>query len=216
MVVTISGAMRGNKLYLGKNVEIWRREEEIPYPGRVAHFSVDRLVFEVLNCDFEGPWLDEEITVRFTVPDDACYEFTGVVSIYNRDSHRLFIERLSSLKRIEKRGNYRMKTSRPVSIYLEEEAEGKKWREGVLLDISRTGARLLLPESPIKPGDIIKIFFNMDEVEHTLDAEAEVIHLTLNEDQVKLGVRFMPLPLPDMELLLEFILRLWAEKKNNL
>jgi len=213
VVVTISGAMRIKKLYPGKKVELLWSNEEKTCLASVGQYGNDKMVLKLLDAGLSfNPGELQDIIVRFTVPDDASYEFTAIVALYHEQSHSLLLENLSSLNRIQQRGSYRLKAARPVFIHLGEGAYGERWLEGVLLDISQTGARLLCSASG-KPGDIIKLLVNLDEVEHTLETEAEVIHVTEDEDQVKLGVKFLPLPLFDQGLLLEFIFKLWSENK---
>jgi c-di-GMP-binding flagellar brake protein YcgR len=213
VVVTISGAMSINKLFIGKKVELSWEGELTGYLAAVTNFGNDKMMVKLLG-DFEIEGKSEKVFVRFTVPDDASYEFTGSVVSYHEQSCSLLLKDLSPLTRIEQRRSYRLKILRPAHIYLKDKAGGERWLEGVLLDISKTGAKLLCSSS-VRPGDSIKLHLSLDEVEHTLETEAEVIHVIEDDGQVKLGVKFAPLPLPDIELLLDFIYKLWEEHKKS-
>jgi c-di-GMP-binding flagellar brake protein YcgR len=213
VVVSISGAMRINKLFIGKKVELSWEGELTGYLAAVNNFVNDKMMVKLLG-DFEIEGKAEKVFVRFTVPDDASYEFTGSVVSYHEQSRSLLLEDLSPLTRIEQRRSYRLKILRPALIFLEDDTGSEKWLEGVLLDISKTGAKLLCSSS-VKPGDSIKLHLSLDEVEHTLETEAEVIHVIEDDGQVKLGVKFAPLPLKDVELLLDLIYKLWEEHKKS-
>ena len=206
MVVTISGAIRGNKLYAGKEVEILHLDKEEVCPGRVVGFS-DGVLELAIDGECAAIEIQREIMVCFVVYDDAPYMFKGKVSSW--EGSRLRLDDLSSLARVDQRGSYRVKTHK--SLKLEREGTEDLF-DGILLDISRAGARLRTTQK-ILPGQNIRLHLNIEETGRFV-LGAEVVHIIGDGDRVQLGVKFVNLAIPDQEALVEYVLRLWKEKKK--
>ncbi len=208
MVVTISGAMRVNKLYPGKEVEVFRQEKEEVCPGRVVGFAGGLLELAIMG-ECTSIEKGSELSIRFVVPDDAPYIFKG--KVYSWQEGRVQLTGLSSLARVEQRGSYRVKTNKPLQLKL---GDTGSWLDGTLLDISRTGARLRTDEKAL-PGQTVSIRLDTDRAGGGFELGAEVVHVIGDGESVQLGVRFVSLPILIQEALVEYVLRLWVEKKKD-
>ena len=213
---TISSAIRQNKLYKGKDVEVGE-DPKLLYLAEVASVTIEEIVLKLLNSHYNHELFSraKDICVRFVIPEDASYIFMAAVAGYDEKDCMLTLRNLSSLSRVDQRSNFRLKTARSVFLSVENSSgEGEKWSEAVLLDISRGGARILT-SAVVQAGDRVKLSLFLTEVEHTMEAVAEVVHAASSDGQFDLGLRFTELPLADLDHLLEFIIKVWLENKSG-
>ena len=65
-------------------------------------------------------------------------------------------------------------------------------------------------------GDRLKVWIPLDEVDHAIESPARVVRVIEGEEgQIILGVSFEALPLSDQEKILDYILKVWTEKKDG-
>ena len=84
-----------------------------------------------------------------------------------------------------------------------------------MLDLSRGGASILT-SAALTVDTGISVWIPLDEVDYVLEAAARVVHLKQGEEgQLVAGVAFTDLSLIDQEKILDYILKIWTQKKEN-
>ncbi|MDW7649773.1 MAG: PilZ domain-containing protein [Bacillota bacterium] len=217
MPVTIGGALRQKIIFTGKQVMITGDKASLECRGKIVEIEGDMLILELFATTvYPHEMLRQQkaVNVSFVVSGDATYSFAADVSSYNDTAHILQIRQASPMERTDKRKFYRLKTSKLVYIVSETE-QGESWLQAGLLDISRGGASILSPV-PVSCGSDLKVWIPLDEVDHVIETVSRVVRvLEGDEGQVIAGVSFEGLSLTDQEKILDYILKVWKEKKNE-
>lgn len=217
MPVTISGAIRKKILFVGQPVSVWGREEEREWAARVLRLDGDEIWLE-LNagevCQEAGPVRWKEVEVRFIVPADASYTFSGKVAAYDENSHAMRLVGFSALRRMDQRSHYRLKTRRRMFFVMPGQREEDRWIETVTLDLSLGGVKFFAP-GLLPRGAKVMIMLPLEGSDFVLEAEAEVVHARPLEDEALIGVQFCGLPLEDQNVLLEFLLAEWNKRQEK-
>jgi len=217
VAITIGGAFRHKKLYIGKQVRLLCAGAEQEYRAKVVEVKQEAILLELLVGDNDAPKLlpQGQMTVLFVVPDDASYSFSAKIINYDESARLLQLVQEAPLTRTEKRSDYRLRTAKLIYIALcRQAAEGEEiWHQSSLLDLSRSGASVLTT-LPISKGDELKIWIPLEEVDHILEAGTKVVRVSAGEaDQLVLGLSFSELSLADQEKILDYILKEWTEGK---
>lgn len=222
MAVTVIGAIRQKKLFIGKSVQIRGKDGDLETTAQVVQCSADTIMLELFaSAVYPHDKLrrQKKMTVSFVVPEDAIYSFDGSVVSYNDGAQILLLEQVTPLKRTEQRQNYRLKTAKLMYISLvEDKADGlagAPWQQAGLLDISRGGASVLSPVSlPVK--SVIKVLIPLNEVDYVLETEAQVVRESKGEeDMIILGLTFPNVTLLGQERILDYILKVWSGSDDD-
>jgi hypothetical protein len=220
MSVTIGGAVRYNKLYAGKQVRIVGKDADLECRGKVIDANGDTMFLQLFTnpaYPFEKLLKQEDVTVIFVVPEDAAYSFTAVIHDLDVAGHTLQLEQTAPMERVEQRSDYRLKTSKLIYVALgsTEEIASENWEQASLLNISRGGASILT-RLCFNVGDELKVWIPLEEVDHIIETGIRVVRVVEGEkDLIILGVSFTGLPLPDQAKILDYILKVWTEKKDE-
>lgn len=223
MAVTVIGAIRQKKLFIGKKVQIIGQEKDLETTAKVVQCDANTLMLELFASavyPHEKLRSQEKMTVSFVVPEDAIYSFEGSVVSYNDGAQILLLEQVTPLKRTEQRQNYRLKTAKLMYISPQEDntdrLAGASWQQAGLLDISRGGASVLSPVSaPAK--STVKVLIPLTEVDYVLETYAQVVREKKGEEgQIILGLTFLDLTLLGQERILDYILKVWSGSNDDL
>ena len=152
-----------------------------------------------------------------TVPDDAIYVCQAAITCVNEGTALIQIKQSAPLERREQRSDYRLKTAEIIYIFTgqPDSALGQDWHQACLLDLSRGGASILT-SAALTVDTGISVWIPLDEVDYVLEAAARVVHLKQGEEgQLVAGVAFTDLSLIDQEKILDYILKIWTQKKEN-
>lgn len=220
MPVTIGGALRQKIIFAGKQVMITGQESNLECRGKIVEIDGDMLSLELFVpavCPHEM-CAQKAVNVSFIVSGDATYSFPADVSAYNDAAHILQVRQAAPMERTDKRTDYRLKTVKLVYVVgnpVEPQDEGESWQEASLLDISRGGASILSPV-PVKTGEDLKIWIPLDEVDHVIETVTHVVRAHEGEEgQLIAGLRFDGLSLLDQERILDYIIKVCKDSKNE-
>jgi c-di-GMP-binding flagellar brake protein YcgR len=222
VAVTVIGAIRQKKLFIGKKVQIQGKDADLETTAKVVQCDADTLMLELFASavyPHEKLHSQKKMTVSFVVPEDAIYSFDGYVVSYNDGAQILLLEQVTPLKRTEQRQNYRLKTAKLMYLSLEEDngngLAGASWQQAGLLDISRGGASVLSPVS-VPAKYIVKVLIPLTEVDYVLETQAQVVREKKgDEGQIILGLTFQDLTLLGQERILDYILKVWSGSHNE-
>lgn len=214
MTVTLQGAIRSSKLYEGKELEISGRDGFI-CSGKAGEYAGGLLEIKVLPTAVAGQKAfhpGENVTISFVVTGDARYDFTARVAAADVKSGTVKLAGFSGLRRNEQRDSYRIRNVR--RLYFREAGREGRWQEGTLVDISAAGARIV-SEELLPPGLVIKLLLGLPEVEYTLEVEAKVVRTVKLKQGYETGLGFLDLTLDDQERLLDFVIKMYQEERNQ-
>ncbi len=222
MAVTVMGAVRQNKLFVGKKVQVKGQDADLETAAVVVQCNADTLMLELYaSAIYPHDKLrnQETMTVNFVVADDGLYSFEGSVISYNDAAQILYLEQVAPLKRAEQRSSYRLKTAKVMHISVNEEGGSglsvTSWQEAGLLDISRKGASILSPV-PVSVQASVNVLIPLAEVDYTLETKAQVVREKKGEEgQIILGTIFPELTLLEEERILDYILKVWPNNDKS-
>jgi len=218
VAITIGGALRHKKLYIGKQVRLLADGAEQEYRAKVVEVQQETMLLELFSGENDALKLlrDGQLTVVFVVPDDAAYSFCAKLVNYNEAERLLQLVQEAPLTRAEKRSDYRLRTAKLIYVSLCKQSGegGENWQQASLLDISRSGASVLTV-LPVSHGDELKVWIPLEEVDHILESGTRVVRVSAGEaDQLILGLSFSELGLVDQEKILDYILKEWEKGKE--
>jgi c-di-GMP-binding flagellar brake protein YcgR len=220
MPYTIGGALRQKKLFVGKQVSLLDHNTDTEISGKVVAAGGDSLSLELMappGYGGESRWQNRALSVQFLVPGDATYSFPASVSRYDQQSRLLQLEQVARMTRRDQRNDFRLKTAKLIYVTQRPGGDGEreKWQQASLLDISRGGANIL-SKLEVSVGDLLKAWIPLEEVDHVIETGIQVMRIVEREEgMVMLGVSFSSLTLPDQEKILDYILKVWTEKKDE-
>ncbi|MCR3922134.1 MAG: PilZ domain-containing protein [Firmicutes bacterium] len=219
MPITIMGAVQQKKIALGKQVTIEDSHADVICRAEVVDIQGETICLRITPPAVQPlQKLKPEtvVTLSFVVPDDGIYSFAAAVSSCQEDPAMVSVEQSTPLVRTEQRSDYRLKTSKIIYMLAEQPSGplGQNWHEACLLDLSRGGASVLVAVA-LPVGTEISVWIPLDEVDHVLEATARVVRLKPgDQNQTVAGVCFTDLSLVDQEKILDYILKVWTEKKD--
>lgn len=221
MPVTVRGATLQNEIYHGKHVRVTGHHAGFDSSAKIMEISGDTVTLQLLasvTCPYEHLMKQKVVDVLFVVPDDSAYSFAAEVLGYNEQEQLLQLKQSMPMERMDRRNHFRLKTSKIVymatSLSLDA-LPSENWQQASLLDISRGGASIFSPVM-LESGDRLKVWIPLDEVDHAIESPARVVRVIEGEEgQIILGISFEDLPLPDQEKILDYILKVWTEKKDG-
>jgi c-di-GMP-binding flagellar brake protein YcgR len=220
MPYTIGGALRQKKIYAGKQVTVFGRAAGMEFMGKIIEAGGDRLELELFappGYPENRQWEQLAVTVNFLVPGDASYSFQASVQSYDDVSQLMRLEQSAPIERVDQRCDYRLKTAKLIYVTLQPLEDGgrEKWQQASLLDISRGGVNILSRISA-DPGEELKVWIPLEEVDHVIETAIEVVRVVVgDEGLMTLGGRFVDISLADQEKVLDYILKVWEEKKDE-
>lgn len=220
MTITIGGAVRHKKLYIGKQVKVSGENGRLDCSARVVDIQNDILLLELFATSVyphDRLLCAPAVDLIFIVPDDAAYRCRCQVMSYSDTAQILQIRQDTPVQRVDQRHHYRLQTSRLIYIAPapEKDAMATDWREAGLLDISRGGARVMTSQA-FSVGSKVRLLIPLDEVGCVVECNAIVVRESVGKDgQSVFGLRYDDLPLSEQERILDFILKLWTEKKDE-
>lgn len=217
VAITIEGALRHRKLYIGKHVRLHCDGTEQECRAKVVEIQQGTMLLELFAGDNDALKLlpQEQLTVVFVVPDDAAYSLSAKIINYVEPARLLRLTQEAPLTRTEKRSDYRLRTAKLIYVALCKQSGdgGEVWQQASLLDISRSGASVLTV-LPVSQNDELKVWIPLEEVDHILEAGTRVVRVSTGEaEQLILGLSFSELSLTDQEKILDYILKEWGEGK---
>ncbi|HZK24354.1 MAG TPA: PilZ domain-containing protein, partial [Oscillospiraceae bacterium] len=186
MPITIAGAVQQKKIAVGKQVSLTNSHADLTCRAKVVDVLVKTLLLQVTTPDMrqlKALKPQSEVIISFTVPDDAIYACQATIASFNEDAALIQIKQATPLERREQRLDYRLKTAEIIYILAEQPDSplGQDWHQACLLDISRGGASILTSVAlPI--GTEISVWIPLDEVDHVLEATAQVVRLKQGEE----------------------------------
>ena len=221
MPVTVRGAALQKEIYHGKHVRVTGHDASFDSSARIMEISGDTLTIQLLasvKCPYDQLMKHKEVDVLFVVPDDSVYSFATEILGYNESEQLIQVKQSMPMVRMDRRNHFRLKTSKIVYMATNlslDALPSENWQQASLLDISRGGASIFSPVV-IQEGERIKVWIPLDEVDYAIESTAQVVRLIKGkEGQIILGVCFEALPLSDQEKILDYILKVWTEKKDG-
>ncbi|HAA38032.1 MAG TPA: hypothetical protein DCE00_04075 [Firmicutes bacterium] len=220
MPLTLAGAVQQKKIAVGKQVSLTSAEYDFTFRAKVVEILLETLLLQVAAPDMRRLNLlraAKEVIISFTVPDDAIYVCQAAITCVNEGTALIQIKQSAPLERREQRSDYRLKTAEIIYIFTgqPDSALGQDWHQACLLDLSRGGASILT-SAALTVDTGISVWIPLDEVDYVLEAAARVVHLKQGEEgQLVAGVAFTDLSLIDQEKILDYILKIWTQKKEN-
>ncbi len=217
MPLTIAGAVQQKKLGVGKQVTV--SAPAFAIQAQITDFTDHTLLLKVLAPSahsLQNVTEGTTVAVSFVVPEDARYSFWAVVSGCKKAKMQLEVRQQSALERLEQRNDYRLKTAKIIYLRTKEQSklQPPNWQQACMLDISRGGASILTSAASAV-GELLDVWIPLEEVDFALETQAEVVHRKVGEEgQLVLGVRFVDLSLSAQEKILDYILKVWSEKKS--
>lgn len=212
MPITIEGAFRHKKLYIGKQVRLLNVATGVECMAKIMEIQRELMFLELgATGDYShlGLLPEEQLTVTFVVPDDATYSLSAKVISFNDSAQLLQLVQEAPLTRTEKRRDYRLRTVKLIYVAMHEQSVWESWQQASLLDISRNGASILTA-LPVSQGDELKVWIPLEEVDHILEAGTRVVRVLAGEaDQLIIGLSFNELSLANQEKILDYILKEW-------
>ena len=219
--VTVRGATLRKKIYHGKHVRVTGHDVGFDASAKIMEISGDTVTLQLLasvTCPYEQLMKQKVVNVLFVVPEDSAYSFAAEVLGYNEQEQILQLKQSMDIERMDRRPHFRLKTSKIVYMATKLSVEAlpsENWQQASLLDISRGGASIFSPVM-VEVGDWLKVWIPLDEVDHAIESMVRVVRVIEGDaGQIILGVSFEALPLPDQEKILDYILKVWTEKKNQ-
>lgn len=220
MPITIAGAVQQKKIAVGKQVTLASSQADITCRAKVVEVLLETLLLQLTTPDMrqlKALKPKSDVTISFVVPDDAIYACRATIARFNEDAALIQIKQSTPLERQEQRHDFRLKTAEIIYILAEQPDGplGQDWHQACLLDLSRGGASILT--SVALPVDTeISVWIPLDEVDHVLEATAKVVRLKQGEEgQMVVGVSFTDLSLVDQEKILDYIIKMWTQKKED-
>lgn len=218
MPVTIGGAVRQKKLFVGKQVILADSDVGLECRGKILKIEGDTVTLELFTSHKLDQLLElKRVTMIFMVPEDATYCVKSAVVGCNRETHVLQVVQVEPMVRTEQRSDVRLKTSKLIYLAMRDKGVkiGESWQKASLLDISRGGASILTAMEA-KQGDELKVWIPLEEVDHILEAGTRVVRVKEGEDlEATLGLSFEGLSLSDQEKILDYIMKVWEVKKDE-
>ncbi|NLM45819.1 MAG: PilZ domain-containing protein [Firmicutes bacterium] len=217
MPLTIAGAVQQKKLAVGKQVTV--TAPALTFQAQITDFTDHALQLKVLAPSahsLQNVSKGTTVTVSFIVPDDARYSFLAVVAGCEQEKLQLEVRQQAPFERLQQRSDYRLKTAKIIYLRTKEQSklQAPNWQQACMLDISRGGASILTSAAPAT-GELLDVWIPLEEVDFALETQAEVVRRKIGEDgQLVLGVRFVDLSLLQQEKILDYILKVWSEKKS--
>lgn len=217
MPVTIGGAVRHKKLYIGKQVRVLGDGEQV---GKVLDVQGDTLrveLFAVARDVDVKLQAGEQVSLGFVVPGDASYRFLATVESIDEVRQTLLLRQAEPIVRTEQRSDYRIQTSKVIYVADPKAKRGmeENWQQAGLLDISRSGASILTPLQVVC-GEKLKVWIPLDEVDHILETETQVVRVSAGDDGLcTAGLNFNEMPLADQGKVLDYIMEVWKKKKDG-